>query len=115
MVKYYAYYGILLQNDSLAFELLKLYISDSTKVDYFANCVSQTIHFNEEIASLYATIIIMKYLYGGNVAREGFCLSYPEQQPTLYRKKRNALNNLLKENDLAPIKFPKNKKLTNPN
>lgn len=115
VVKYYAFYGISLLNDSLAFELLKLYISDSTKVDYFANCVSQTIHFNEEITSLYATIITMKYLYGGNLAQEGFCLSYPEQQPALYRKKGNALNNLLKENNLAPIKFPKNKKLSNPN
>lgn len=114
VVKYYAYYGVVLQNDSLALELLKRYISDSSKVVYFANCVSETIYFNEEIASLYATIITMKYFYGGNGAREGFNLSFPEPQPALYRKKRIALNNLLKENNLAPIKFPKNRKTYTP-
>lgn len=101
VVKYYAFYGLLLQDDSLAFEIVQRYISDTTYVFYFAACSGQNIRFNEEIITLYKKVISMKYQYGGRYSFEGFFLNYPQKNIKAYRKKNKELNNLLDDNGVS--------------
>lgn len=101
VAKYYAFLGLLLQDDSLAFEMIQSYISDTSSVYYFAACSGQNIRFNEEIITLYKKIISMKYQYGGRYTFEGFFLNYSPKNIKAYRNKIKELNNLLEDNGVS--------------
>lgn len=106
VVKYYAFYGLLLQDDSLAFEMVQRYISDTTIVVYFG-CAIESFHFNEGIINLYKTMISIEYEYGGMCTYESFHLYYRPRKPMVYRKKMKELNNLLAINGLQKLPLKK--------
>jgi hypothetical protein len=108
VVKYYAFYGMLLQDDSLAFRIVQRYISDTTSVTGFANCTSFDIRFNEEIIHLYQKTLSMKYQFGGMWTYEGFHLNYPTRNLNLYRNKMKELNKLVATRGFKKIPLKKN-------
>jgi hypothetical protein len=44
VLKYYCFYNILTENDSIAFELLKQVLNDSTEVTFYCSCLFVDMH-----------------------------------------------------------------------
>ncbi len=102
VLKYYAFLDVLYQNDSIAFELLKNGISDSTVLSYHFYDVGSGDQFIKLIAVEYLSLITAKYLYGGMAYVGGHgILSFPPKNKKLWKLKSRQYNLLLSENQIV--------------
>jgi len=101
-LKYYSFLHILENNDSLAFQLLRLNIRDEKRMDYTFGDVSSNTKFIHLLAGEYRNFIQLKYLSGGRVLVRGHRLvNFPSKDKKKYRRKIEELNRLLQANNVV--------------
>ena len=98
VLRIYAFYGILQENDSIAFTLLRSAIKDTTRVGYFCTCVISSSPFNHFLLEDYYPFIRTKYTVGFTTCSRGKCFHFPEPSRRVWKQKEKELKKLLKEN-----------------
>lgn len=103
-LKFYSFMAILANDDSLAFQLLKKFINDTTKIKYHFTVGFNygIIPFNNLIAGEYSSLIKSKYLEGSFY--DSFYHSYYDgikKNKRTWVLKRNELCNLLANSNMA--------------
>jgi len=85
-LKYYLFPSILLENDSIAFELLKLCIADKTELVTLCSCMTEDDPIGLRLALMYYWFIQLKYYYGVSGTMNGITFSFGNHQPKPQRK-----------------------------
>jgi hypothetical protein len=103
-LKYYLFRGILFENDSIAFQMLKSQSSDSTYIPYRFGCLIGSKKFNEILFNEYHQFIFSKYFYGGTGTYDGIVFSFPKSKKKIWKQKEKELKVLWEENSNMPFK-----------
>ena len=99
ILRYYSFLTVLKANDAVAFEKLKLVISDTRKMDYeFAGQNRGTADFNSLLAFEYLQFIKFKYYYGGILAKDGQTYNFPKRNMHEWKAKKSKFCKLIAQN-----------------
>jgi len=93
VLKYYCFYNIMSENDSIAFELLKQCINDTTDIGYNCGCTIDDLPLNWLLVEKYNMFIQAKYRDGsptvmGDSKRVHM---FPKADKKKYKEKHNQL------------------------
>ncbi|MGN6645115.1 MAG: hypothetical protein ACTHJT_01190 [Cytophaga sp.] len=100
-LKYYCYHHLLSDkdNDSIAFNLLKQVINDTTEVEYLCSCFLRTRSFNGLLVEKYAHFMQAKYKDGNPTVLGGDRRVYmfPKPDKKTYKEKIKQLRSLIEQ------------------
>lgn len=100
-LKYYCFHHLLSDkdNDSIAFNLLKQVINDTTEVEYFCSCFLRSRRFNELLVEKYANFMHAKYRDGNPTVLAGDRRVYmfPKPDKKVYKEKIKQLRELIEQ------------------
>jgi len=93
VLKYYCFYNIMSENDSIAFELLKQVIDDSAETQYFCGCIIESFPFNSLLVNKYSQFIEAKYKDGNPTVMgdDRRVHMFPKSDKKKYKEKYNQL------------------------
>ncbi len=103
VIKYYSFLSTLYCCDSLAEQLLKNIIQDSSEVFTHFNCVLSSNKFNELLFTEYYEFLIFKYQLGGRAVFHGVSFYSPiiskKAQRKQWKNKKKQFETLVKSSD----------------
>jgi hypothetical protein len=100
VMKIYAFWGVVQENDSIAFALLNEAMKDSTRVSYFCSCVLSSSPYKSFLLEYYYSYISRKYRIGLTSCSRGKCFNFPEPSKKIWRQKEKEFKMLLEENQI---------------
>lgn len=104
-LKYYAFIHLLGKNDSMAFEVVKFHVNDSTQIYTHFSCIMSSRPFNHLLIEEYVRVFELKYKSGGWTS--GNCITYhfPKSSKRCWRAKKREFNDWMEGEELESLKL----------